>query len=167
MIAAGALTLRPWEPADTSFVFDSCQDPEVQRWTKVPAPYTALDAATFVERHARPQPEDDGAFFAITRTESGEVLGSISFGHIDWAFGVAHVGYWVARDARGEGVATGALGSLVEWGRRELRLVEVRLQVLDGNVASQRVAERAGFERAGLERVDGDQLLAFVRRLGD
>jgi RimJ/RimL family protein N-acetyltransferase len=62
-------------------------------------------------------------------------------------------------------VATGALSSLVEWGRRELRLVEVRLRVLVGNVASQRVAERAGFEAAGMDHADGDDLLAFVRRL--
>ncbi len=165
MIPAGEVTLRPWEPADTSFVFDSCQDPDVQRWTRVPAPYTALDAATFVERHARPQPEDDGAFFAITKTDTGEVLGSMSFGHIDWAFATAEAGYWVARDARGQGVATCALASLVEWGRRELRLVEVRLRVLVGNVASQRVAERAGFEAAGVDDADGGELLAFVCRL--
>ena len=140
----------------------------MQRWTKVPAPYTALDAATFVERHARPQPEDDSAFFAITRTESGEVLGSISFGHIDWAFGVAHVGYWVARDARREGVATGALGSLRRvgaaassgWWRCASRCSTATWRRCGWPT-------RAGFERAGLERVDGDQLLAFVRRLGD
>ena len=167
MIPGGDITLRPWEPADTAFVYDSCQDPELQRWTRVPTPYTALHAATFVERHARPQPEDDGAFFAITRTDTGEVLGSISFGHIDWAFASAEAGYWVARDVRGQGVATTALASLVEWGRRELRLVEVRLQVLAGNVASQRVAERVGFEVAGSERTDGDELLAYVRILAE
>jgi len=165
MISGGELTLRPWVPADTAFVFDSCQDPDVQRWTRVPTPYTALHAAIFVERHARPQPEDDGAFFAITKTDTGEVLGSMSFGHIDWAFAMAEAGYWVARDARGQGVATGALAALVEWGRRELRLVEVRLRVLAGNLASQRVAERVGFVPDGTERTNGDELLAFVRQL--
>jgi RimJ/RimL family protein N-acetyltransferase len=165
VIPGGEITLRPWEPADTSFVFDSCQDQDVQRWTRVPKPYTALDAATFVERHARPQPEEHGAFFAITKTDTGEVLGSMSFNHIDWAFAAAEAGYWVARDARGQGVATSALLSLVEWGRRELRLVEVRLEVLHGNVASQRVAARAGFTTD--DHGNGDELLAFVRRLDD
>src|SRR5436190_23913308 len=113
----------------------------------------------FVERHARPQPEERGAFFAITRTDTGEVLGSMSFNHIDWAFAAAEAGYWVARDARGVGVATSALVCLVEWGRRELRLVEVRLQVLPGNVASQRVATRAGFTTAGGDHDDGDEVL--------
>ena len=120
----------------------------------MPTPYTALDAATFVERHARPQPEEDGAFFAITRTDTGEVLGSISFDHIDWAFGVAEVGYWVAprRPRRGRG--HGALVSLVEWGRRELRLVEVRLQVLrrERGVAAGGRAGRASRRRASTAR---------------
>ena len=43
-IAAGAITLRPWEPADVSFVYDACQDPEIQRWTNLPSPFTASDA---------------------------------------------------------------------------------------------------------------------------
>ena len=36
-----------------------------------------------------------------------------------------------------------------------------------GNVASQRVAERAGFAASGIDRADGDELLAFVRRLDE
>ncbi len=161
MISGGHLTLRPWERSDIAFLYDSWQDPEMQRWTNV-HPYTALDAAMFIGLHARPQPEQDGAFFAIIRTDTGEVLGSISFDHIDWEIGVADVGYWVSAQARGEGVATTALASLVAWGQRELRLVEVRLHVAAKNHVSQRVAERAGFVRAD---ADSDEMVAFVRSL--
>ena len=161
MISAGHITLRPWERSDIAFVYDSWQDPEMQRWTNV-HPYTALDAAAFIERHARPQPEEDGAFFAIIRTDTGEALGSISFDHIDPDLGVADVGYWVTLEARGEGVATKALESLVEWGRGELGLIEVRLHIALKNHVSQRVAERAGFARAD---ADSDEMVAFVRPL--
>src|SRR5206468_4132414 len=85
VIEGGIVTLRPWERADAVFVFEACQDADIQRWTRVPRPYTALDAATFIDRHARAQPEDDGAFFAITRTDNGELLGAISLHRIDWA----------------------------------------------------------------------------------
>jgi RimJ/RimL family protein N-acetyltransferase len=161
VISGGHITLRPWERSDIAFIYDSWQDAEMQRWTHV-HPYTALDAATFIELHARPQPEQDGAFFAIIRTDTGEVLGSISFDHIDWDLGVADVGYWVSLEARGDGVATGALEALVAWGQRELRLVEVRLHVASKNLVSQRVAERAGFARAD---ADSDEMVAYVRSL--
>jgi RimJ/RimL family protein N-acetyltransferase len=160
VIPAGRITLRPWERADVAFVYDSWQDPEMQRWTNV-HPYTALDAATFIELHARPQPEQDGAFFAVVSTDTGEALGSMSFDHIDWHLGVADIGYWMALEARGQGAATDALAALVGWGCRELRLTEVRLHVATGNLASQAVAERAGFTRAD---GDSDDMVAFVWR---
>jgi RimJ/RimL family protein N-acetyltransferase len=161
MISGGLVTLRPWQQGDTSFVYDACQDAELQRWTRVPRPYTALDAASFVDRHARPQPEDDGAFFAITRTDTGELLGSISFNRIDWAFRSGEIGYWVASESRRMGIATSALAAVVEWGHRQLDLVEVRVVVDHGNVASLRVAAAIGFEPVGDE--DAGELV-LVRR---
>ena len=172
MIAGGDVTLRPWDRGDTVFVFDSCRDPDIQRWTKVPRPYTALDAATFIDRHARAQPEDDSAFFAITRTDSGELLGSISYNTIDWAFRRAEVGYWVAPDARRQGVALAAVEALVMWGGTALGLVEVRLLAARGNVASQGVATRAGFTMTEVQPgacQDGDgpaDGFVFARHLG-
>lgn len=161
MISGGPITLRQWERSDIAFIYDSWQDSEMQRWTNV-HPYTAMDAAGFIELHARPQPEQDGAFFVVIRTDTGEALGSISFDHIDWDLGIADVGYWVSREARGEGVATGALEALVDWGQRELRLSEVRLHVAAKNLVSQRVAERAGFVQSD---ADSDEMVAYVRSL--
>jgi RimJ/RimL family protein N-acetyltransferase len=145
VIAAGIVTLRPWQPADASFVYFSCQDDDVRRWTRLPSPVRAGDAAAFVSRHARPQPEESGAFFAITRTDSGELLGSISFSRIDRAGRRATAGYWLATEARGEGIATAALDALADWGLTELGLAEVRLAIDVDNGRAERVARRAGF----------------------
>jgi RimJ/RimL family protein N-acetyltransferase len=171
VIAGGEVTLRPWDRADTVFVYDCCQDIDIQRWTKVPRPYSALDAASFIDRHARAQPEDDAAFFAITRTDTGELLGSISYNRIDWAFRWAEVGYWIAPDARRQGVAAAAVEAIVAWGSRDLGLVEVRLLAARGNAASQGVALKAGFAFTQVLAAacqDGDQPddgFLFVRPL--
>jgi RimJ/RimL family protein N-acetyltransferase len=153
------------------FVFEACQDPDIQRWTRVPRPYGALDAASFINRHARPQPEGDGAFFAVTSTDTGALLGSISFNHIDWAFRFAEVGYWVAPEARRQGVAGAALRGLTAWGFGSLGLVEIQLLAARGNTVSQAVATKAGFIFSHVvtdECRDGDDPddgLVFVRRL--
>ena len=69
----------------------------------------------------------------------------------------------MAPDARGQNIASTALAALVEWGRRCLDLLEVRLVILPGNAASERVAARAGFVRS--EAGDAPRGLAFIRLL--
>jgi RimJ/RimL family protein N-acetyltransferase len=145
VIAAGIVTLRPWQPSDASFVYFACQDDDVRRCARLPLPFRAGHVAAFVSCHARPQPEESGAFFAITRTDSGELLGSISLSTIDRAGGRAMAAYWLAGEARGEGMATAALGALVSWAFAELGLAEVRLAVDIDNDAGVGVARRAGF----------------------
>jgi RimJ/RimL family protein N-acetyltransferase len=67
--------------------------------------------------------------------------------------GKAAVGYWLAPEARGRGVATGAVQLLVRWAFDvELELVRMELLTLVGNEASGRVALRAGFTREGVLR---------------
>ena len=161
MIAGGAVTLRPWERADVSFVFDCCQDADIQRWTRVPVPYTARHATSFVSAHARAQPEEGGAYFAIVRTDNGALLGSIGLNELDLISRSAEVGYWVAPDARGEGVAGMALDAIVGWAERELGLLEIRLVVDFDNLASRRVAERADFQ---LDGGDPTGEVTYIRR---
>ena len=138
----------------------------------MPSPYRAADAAAFVERHAGPQPEASSAWFAIIRTDTGELLGSMSFNPFDWATGTADIGYWLAWEARGAGVASTCLDGLARWGFGQLGLAEVRALVAQGNVRSQRVAERAGFLAEAIlpgRCRDGDRpddAVAYVRRAG-
>jgi RimJ/RimL family protein N-acetyltransferase len=67
-------------------------------------------------------------------------------------FGIGHFGYWIARDARGRGVATEALKALCVWGVDTLALKRLELLTDPENTASQRVAEKAGFQREGILR---------------
>jgi ribosomal-protein-alanine N-acetyltransferase len=65
----------------------------------------------------------------------------------------ATVGYGVAPEARGRGLATGAVRTLSGWAFEHApQLVRLELLVMPGNVASTIVAERAGFVREGVLR---------------
>jgi ribosomal-protein-alanine N-acetyltransferase len=55
------------------------------------------------------------------------------------------VGYYVASAARGRGVATAALGALVQIALHDVGLVRVVVDIDPGNVASRHVVERNGF----------------------
>lgn len=152
MIEVGAYTLRPWQASDTTFVFFCCQDPEIQRWTTVPVPYRAGDAATFVVAHATAQPEEASAWFAVVRTDTGELLGSISLNWFDRRRRTGEIGYWLGPDARGQGVMSTVLEGLARWATAALGLASVRLRIAAGNTASRRVATRAGFVEGVVEK---------------
>lgn len=60
------------------------------------------------------------------------------------------VGYWLAPWARGRGVMTESVRTVVQWARGEHGVKRLFLTTHPDNVASQRVAERAGFKRIGM-----------------
>ncbi len=166
MIEIGAYTLRPWEAADTSFIFHCCQDPDIQRWTTVPTPYRPGDAAAFVIAHATPQPEAASAWFAVVRTDTGELLGSISFNWFNRQRGTGEIGYWLSPEARGNGVMSTVLAGLARWSVAELELSSVLLRIAAGNAASRAVARRAGFVEVAVDKgggKDGDGVDDLVR----
>jgi RimJ/RimL family protein N-acetyltransferase len=152
-LRAGGLALRPWRLEDVPRVTEICQDPEIARWTRIPSPYTEEHARTWIEQTSREWDEHTQATFAVTDAESDEVLGAIALHVRRDGFGLqASIGYWVAAEARGRGVATAALRLISGWGLRELDLPRVQLVTDPENDASQRVAEKAGFQREGILR---------------
>jgi RimJ/RimL family protein N-acetyltransferase len=140
-ITAGALHLRPFQPWDAAEVLAACQDPEIPRWTRVSAPYTAEHARSHVEKVV-PQGWADGtaATFAVLdattaqlpRQWSEGVAASLAVEEDGRVVGLAvlmaatarsapEAGWWTMPAARGRGVATRAAGLLAEWAgyRRE------------------------------------------------
>ena len=66
--------------------------------------------------------------------------------------GIAQVGYWVRREARGRGVATAALRLAAGYAFEARGVGRLQLTTHPANRASQRVARRAGFTREGTLR---------------
>jgi RimJ/RimL family protein N-acetyltransferase len=143
----GVVSLRPPEAGDVDAIVAACQDPEIPRWTRVPSPYTRQHAVEFVERSARTWADGTDAPFVIVDA-SGELLGAIGVHRLGGEEGGPEVGYWVKREARGRGVATGALRLLSGWACGELA-TRVVLQADVRNAASRRVADKTGYRYVG------------------
>ena len=165
------LVLRPYRPDDAEAVHRACQDASIQRWLRVPSPYTEADAVQFAtETTVRARAEGRGLLTAVEA--DGEFVGSAGLHLTPGALGPG-VGYWMAPWARGRGYATEAARALAGWG---LRLGAARVHLLADvdNAASQAVAVRAGFVREGVLRscldyrddTRGDAVL-FSRLPGD
>jgi RimJ/RimL family protein N-acetyltransferase len=155
-LSNGVVRLRPWRDEDVPAIVAACQDPEIPRWTMIPAPYGTADAAGFLLTAAEQARTGEGAMLAVVDERSGTVLGSIGV-TVDRRHGIGEIGYWVAAEERGRGVATQALHLLAAWALEALGLARLELTVHPPNAASRRVAEKAGFECEGLLRAYRDQ----------
>jgi RimJ/RimL family protein N-acetyltransferase len=153
-LVSGPTALRPWRDSDVELVVAAIKDPEIPRWTSVPAPYTESDARTFLSRRHDWLHTGTEASFAIVAANDVDrrLLGGISLLRFFWEDRRCEVGYWVARDARRQGHATRAVKLMCAWGFRELALERIELHAAERNPASQGVAERAGFTREAVLR---------------
>ena len=127
----------------------ACQDPEISRWIPlVPCPYGLDDATTFLRSVERRWSEDDPErTFAIDELETGAFLGVVT---VHLREGGA-VGYWLSREARGRGLMTEAVRTVVDWAQGQ-GVRRLSLMTHPDNMASQRVAEKAGFRYVGLTK---------------
>jgi ribosomal-protein-alanine N-acetyltransferase len=89
--------------------------------------------------------------FAIL--DGGSIAGTINLFHIvRESLQSGTIGYWVDHRRNGRGLATGAVGQIVDYAFEDLDLHRVEAATLVDNVTSQRVLEKSGFERIGLAR---------------
>lgn len=147
----GNILLRPWQRGDVPAVTAACRDPEIPRWTVVPRDYTERHARDFIAGTAGDLESGRELAMAVVDGD-GCLLGAIGMSNFDWQDLKAEIGYWVALEARGQGVAARATRLLALWAIEHLGLERVELLAHPENGASQRVAERAGFTREGTLR---------------
>ena len=140
--------LRGWGHADLDVIHRACQDPDIQRWTRVPSPYVEGSAHGFVDHVVPATRAQGGASFAVETAEG--VVGSIALHHA-WD-GVGEIGFWMAPWARGRGLLHDALITLCRWCFEERGLARVEMLIEPDNHASRRVAVRAGFSEEGTLR---------------
>jgi RimJ/RimL family protein N-acetyltransferase len=162
-LSDGRVTLRPWTTDGAGFMAKASADPAIRRYNGVhdrhgvPAPpLTAAAAEDAIVRFGQRWREfaatgtPRGVVFAIADASSEDLLGCC--GVDDWTEeDVAQIGYWVAPEARGHGVASRAVILMTRW-LFELGAARVFLTIVAGNDPSVAVARRSGFILEGTMR---------------
>jgi ribosomal-protein-alanine N-acetyltransferase len=91
----------------------------------------------------------------------GRIVGAITLtGIVLGPFRSAYLGYWIAADLQGRGLATAAVERVSRIARETVGLHRIEATTLVDNAGSQRVLEKCGFEPIGLAprylHVDGE-----------
>jgi RimJ/RimL family protein N-acetyltransferase len=126
-------------------------DPAVLRFTRVPEPVPAGFIDSWMAAYERGRDEGSMEGFVIA-DGTGAVLGLAVVPRIDRETRTAELGYVVAPQARGRGVAGAALLQLTDWAFQELGALRLELMISPENGPSQRVAQRCGYVHEGTLR---------------
>ena len=151
-LADDVVLLRPWREADVPAQLAAFSDPFFVLFSDW-APRTEADALAYLAAHEQARRRGEQIELALVEPhDENVVLGGGSLNNVDLPERRAAIGYWLAPNARGRGVATHAVRLIAGWAFRDLQLARLELTCGPDNRASQRVAERCGFTREGVLR---------------
>ena len=132
------VTLREIRDGDEEWIFEACQDPEIQRWTRVPRPYQRSHAEEFVATRGLAEL----AVWVVCDDE--RPIGVIGVHSVDPTTGDAEIGYWVAPWGRGRRATSMAIEGVARRGHTS------RLYRNEGGLRFRDVTAAAGVAHDGL-----------------
>ena len=146
------LELNPFLPAEAAELQAAINDRDIAAMTRsIEYPYTVEMASAWIATHDDLWQEGKSVIFAIRLRETGELVGAIGL-EICELDHCAELGYWVAKNHWGNGIATEAAAKAVEFGFEILGLNRITAHHMTRNPASGRVLEKLGMLREGLLR---------------
>lgn len=146
------LRLRPPKPADMMVLFGWYNDPE----TVAPFDRFSLDSFESFEKEVAAAPSDPHSLaprFVVERKDDGKVLGFVGHYQAHPVLQITDVWYVLgARDERGKGYGTEAVGLLVDYLFHAIHLARVGATCDTENLPSAKLLERLAFRKEGTLR---------------
>ena len=150
--ATRGIRLRPWRdhPGDVAALVAAWQDPTVAVANPVPHDVSAEAARRWIAGEAERRARGLALDLVVGPLDAEDVWGEVGLRGFDPEVARAEMGWWLAPEARGRGVAPTAVDLLVTWALGPpLRLRQVWARIDPGNAASARAAAAAGFRQLG------------------
>jgi RimJ/RimL family protein N-acetyltransferase len=141
-LVTARLLLRPWRLTDVEDAFAYGADPNWGRYLwEVEQPYTRQHAEEFV-RMATESPWEQDIFFAVVL--GGKAIGGVRLYVLDAERRIAGLGYNIAPDHWGKGLATEAAAAVLDYAFRTLDIKKVQSRADTRNKASIGVMQKLG-----------------------
>jgi ribosomal-protein-alanine N-acetyltransferase len=145
------LVIREWQPEDFAAFRPIAIDPEVVKYIGKGKPWSDERIEAFIQQQIREQREDGYCMWPLVWKEDGRLIGFC--GIQPWQeSGEIEIGWWLAKEYWGRGLATEAARTALAYAFEGLNLRRIIAIIHQDNSDSKRVAQKLGmrFERAAL-----------------
>ena len=144
------LKLRSFNHDDAEAVQTLAGNYNVSKSTlNIPHPYENGMAEEWITSHDKAWETKTGLVYAITLSNTNQLVGAISLHDIDGSQG--ELGYWIGEPYWGKGYCTEAARAFVEFSFENLRLNSIHAEHLTSNPASGRVMQNIGMRHVRRE----------------
>ncbi|MCP4686271.1 MAG: GNAT family N-acetyltransferase [bacterium] len=151
------VSLRSFRRSDAASLQRYANDARVARYLPLmPHPYGPEQARQWINFAQRSARQDKAYFFGLEHPELREIVGGIGLKQFFCQDNTAEVGYWLAADFWGKGMATEAVRLITEFSFEKLELHRLFAMTHEKNVGSSKVLEKNGFRREGTMRKAGN-----------
>ena len=146
------LILRKISPSDAADMYEYACRPETSRyllWSPHPYYSYTSELTRFLQKEYA-----EGRFFdfAVIWKEKMKMIGTAGFTSVDDKNLCIEVGYVLSPDYWGKGIATEALGAVINFAFCELGANRVEAKYMAGNEASLKVMRKCGMTFEGIQR---------------
>jgi RimJ/RimL family protein N-acetyltransferase len=152
------LAFRSWIAADLAHFCAICSEPRVMQFVGDGQPWSREQTQTFIERAIAHSQQHGYCQWALVLKNSAELIGFCGFMPAEAG---AEIGWRLAHEHWGKGLATEAAQAAMKYGFEELGFPRVIATVQSGNQASLRVVEKLGMRQEGKMRRNGREVLVF------
>jgi ribosomal-protein-alanine N-acetyltransferase len=143
--------LRELQRSDAADVLVFRSDAEAQRFNSEPL-LTLEQSTGLIDELLDAYAAQSAVPWAVTLRASGRVVGLFGYNSWDRHHRRAEIGYDLARDVWGQGLATEALAAVVRFGFAQMQLNRIEAQTIADNEPSVRLLGRLGFALEGTRR---------------
>ena len=150
------IILRELRKEDAADLLVFRGDAEEQRFNSEPL-QTLEQSVALIEEVRGDYAAQTGLPWALTLKSSGRVVGLFGYHHWDHYHRRADIGYDLARELWGQGLATEALTAAIRFGFSEMQLNRIEAQTIADNEPSTRLLGRLGFALEGTRRSYWDE----------
>lgn len=150
-IAPGAV-LRPFKASDAGELTEAiaANREHLARWLPWAESHGFEDSVEYLDRKRAQVEANDGFEGAIVL--DGRIVGGAGFHGVDWINRSSSIGYWLAADAVGRGLMSGAVRALLDHAFGAWDLHRVVIEAVVDNARSRAFPERLGFREEAVLR---------------
>ena len=151
VLTTDRIILRELRNEDATDLLVFRGDSEAQRFDSEPL-QTLEQSLALIDEVRDAYAAERAVPWAVTLKSSGRVVGLFGYNNWNRYHRRAEIGYDLARDLWGQGLATEALTAVMRFGFSDMQLNRIEAQTIADNRSSTRLLGRLGFAREGTRR---------------